>query len=252
MRSVKSENFQKIKNQANHQETILAMGEDPQLKQLAIDFLRETAKYKYSYNFSWLGRPIIQFPQDMIAVQEILWLVKPDLIIETGIARGGSLIFSASILELLGGKGEVIGVDIEIRQHNRREIKKHPLSHRIKLIQGSSTDPAVVAQIRRLRRNKKQVLVMLDSDHSHDHVLRELELYSPLVTQGSYLIVFDTAIEDMPEHFYPGRPWTKGNNPKTSVWEFLKHTDRFVVDREIEEKLLITTAPNGYLKCVKD
>ena len=217
----------------------------------ALAFMKESTLPKYSYNFTWLGRPIIQYPQDMIATQEIIWQVKPDLIIETGIAHGGSLIFYASMLELIGGDGEVLGIDIDIREHNRVEIEKHPMFKRIAMIEGSSIDEEIVRQVYDFANNKKQVLILLDSMHTHDHVLKELLLYSPLVTKGSYLVVFDTIIEDMPDDFFPDRPWGKGNNPKTAVWEFLKTNDRFVVDKEIENKLLITVAPGGYLKCVK-
>ncbi len=236
----------------NDKGLIDAMGNDEQLKNMAVDFLYRIAGYRYSHNFSWLGRPIIQIPQDIIAVQEIIWQVKPDLIIETGIAHGGSLIFYASMLELLGGEGEVLGIDIDIREHNRVEIENHPMFKRITMIQGSSIDEDIVQQAYDFAGDKKHILVALDSNHTHNHVLTELQLYSPLVTKGSYLLVFDTIIEDMPEGFFPDRPWDKGNNPKTAVWEFLKTNDRFEIDREIENKLLITVAPDGYLKCVKD
>lgn len=225
--------------------------ENNQLTNAARTFVRESNLSKYSYNFTWLGRPIIQFPQDMVAMQEIIWQVKPDLIIETGIAHGGSLIFYASMLELLGGNGKVLGIDIDIRKHNRVEIEKHRMYKRITMIEGSSIDEEIVRQTYDFAKNSKTVLVLLDSMHTHDHVLKELHLYSPLVTKGSYLVVFDTIIEDMPDDFFPDRPWDKGNNPKTAVWEFLKTNDRFVVDKEIENKLLITVAPDGYLKCVK-
>lgn len=215
-------------------------------------WIADVSIYKYSYNFTWLDRPIIQFPQDIIAIQEIIWQIKPDLIIETGIAHGGSLVFSASILELLGGNGQVLGIDIDIREHNRVEIERHPMYKRITMIQGSSIDDSIAQQVYDFARDKKRVLVVLDSNHTHDHVLRELQLYSPLVTKGSYLVVFDTAIEDMPEDFFPDRSWGKGNNPKTAVWEFLKTNDRFEIDKEIQNKLLITVAPDGYLKCIKD
>jgi cephalosporin hydroxylase len=231
---------------------ITRQGQDSALKGLTSTWLRETAPYKYSYNFTWLGCPIIQFPQDIVAMQEIIWRVKPDLIIETGIAHGGSLIFYASLLELLGGDGQVLGIDVDIRSHNRVEIEKHPLFKRITMLEGSSVAPETITLVQEFARNKRQVLVGLDSHHTHEHVYRELELYSPLVTKGSYLVVFDTAIEDMPEDFFPDRPWRKGNNPKTAVWEFLKTTDRFEIDEEIQNKLLITVAPDGYLRCVKD
>ena len=215
-------------------------------------WLRESINYKYSYNFTWMGRPIIQYPQDIIAVQEIIWQIKPDLVIETGIAHGGSLIFYASMLELIGGEGKVLGIDVDIRQHNRVEIEKHPMFKRITMIEGSSIDSDIIKQVYDFAQGKSKVLVVLDSNHTHAHVLKELELYSPLVTKDSYLVVFDTVVEDMPEDFFLDRPWGKGNNPKTAVWEFLKNNDRFQIDKDIEAKLLITVAPDGYLKCVKD
>ncbi len=228
------------------------MASDEAILKKTNDWICLTSKYKYTYNFKWLGRTIIQFPQDMIAMQEIIWEAKPDLIIETGIAHGGSLIFYASMLELLGGDGQVLGIDIDIRKHNRVEIEKHPMFKRITMIQGSSIDNGIAQQVYDFARDRKQVLVVLDSNHTHKHVLRELQLYSPLVTKGSYLVVFDTVIEDMPEDFFPDRPWGKGDNPKTALWEFLKTNNRFEIDKEIENKLLITVAPDGYLKCIKD
>lgn len=215
-------------------------------------WLREVARYKYSYNFSWLGRPIIQLPQDIVAMQEILWRVRPDLVVETGVAHGGSLILHASILELLGGDRLVVGVDVEVRPHNRSALEAHPMSHRIRLLEGSSVDPAVVEQVRRLAHGRSCVLVVLDSNHTHDHVRKELEAYSSLVTSGSYLVVFDTVIEDVPAGFFADRPWDRGNNPKTAVREFLSGTDRFVVDADINNRLLLTAAPDGYLRCVRD
>jgi len=238
--------------QIEKKDRIKKLSQDKNLRDLTLNWMIATAKYKYSLNFNWLGLPIIQRPQDMIAMQEIIWQVKPDLIIETGIAHGGSLIFYASMLELLGGEGQVLGIDIDIREHNRVEIEKHPMFKRITLIQGSSIDESIVKQVYDIAKGKKQVLVALDSNHTHEHVLRELQLYSPLVTKGSYLVVFDTIIQDMPEDFFSDRPWGKGNNPKTAVWEFLKTNERFEIDREIENKLLITVAPDGYLKCIKD
>ena len=198
-----------------------------------------------------MGRPIIQFPQDIMAMQEIIWQVKPDFIVETGIAHGGSLIFYASMLELIG-EGEVLGIDVDIRQHNRVEIEQHPMFKRITMIEGSSIDEEIAKQVYDLAKGKSRILLVLDSNHTHDHVLKELELYSPLVTKDSYLVVFDTVVEDMPEDFFPDRPWGKGNNPKTAVWEFLKKNKRFKVDKDIEAKLLITVAPDGYLKCLED
>ncbi|MBT8763358.1 cephalosporin hydroxylase family protein [Desulfohalobiaceae bacterium Ax17] len=227
------------------------------LQKAADTFMQASVQPKYSYNFSWLGRPIIQYPQDIIAMQEIIWRVKPDLIIETGIAHGGSLIFHSSMLELNANCGgpedaQVIGIDIEIRPHNRKAIEAHPMFRRISMIEGSSTDKGTVNQVYDFAKSKKNILVCLDSMHTHDHVLKELELYSRLVTKGSYLVVFDTIIEDMPAGFFPDRPWDKDNNPKIAVWEFLETNNRFEIDKEIENKLLITVAPDGYLRCIKD
>jgi cephalosporin hydroxylase len=228
------------------------MAADPEVAEAARSLFMGSCRYKYSYNFRWLGRPIIQYPQDLVAAQEIVWKTRPDLIVETGIAHGGSLVFHASMLELLGENGRVVGVDIDIREHNRSAIEAHPMFKRITMIQGSSIDEAVAAKVRELAYGRQRIMVVLDSNHTHDHVRAELELYSGLVTKGNYLIVFDTVIEDMPEDSFPDRPWGRGNNPKTAVREFLKTNDRFVVDHEIERKLLLTVAPEGYLKCVKD
>jgi len=229
---------------------VSAMGKDAAIQKEGLDFVTKAEKYKYSYHFTWMGRPIIQYPQDMIAMQELIWKVQPDLIIETGVAHGGSLIYYASILELIG-KGEVLGIDIDIREHNRVEIEKHPMFKRIKLVQGSSISDEVMQEVKKVSAGKKTVMVSLDSNHTHEHVLEELKLYSPFVTKDSYLIAFDTVVEDMPENFFTDRPWGKGDNPKTAVHEFLKTNDDFVIDSSIQHKLLITVAPDGYLKRVK-
>jgi cephalosporin hydroxylase len=197
-----------------------------------------------------MGRPIIQFPQDIVALQEIIWSVKPDVIVETGIAHGGSIIFSASMLELIGN-GEVVGVDIDIREHNRREIENHPMFKRVTMIEGSSVDEKIVERVKSHVEGKERVMVILDSNHTHEHVLAELKLYSPLVTRDSYMVVFDTIVEDMADDHFGDRPWGKGDNPKTAVWEFLKTHNEFEIDKRIQDKLLITVAPDGYLKRIK-
>lgn len=236
-------------------ENIRGLGADHELQQASFAWMNSVAKHKYSYNFNWLGRPIIQFPQDIVAMQEILWSVKPDLVIETGIAHGGSLIFTASILELnavCGGPphARVLGIDVDIRAPNRKAIESHPLSKRIRMVEGSSVSTAVVSQVKEEAKSSKTVLVCLDSNHTHEHVLAELEAYAPLVSTGSYCVVFDTAIEDMPEGVFTDRPWRKGDNPKTAVWEYLKDHPEFVIDASVQHRLLITVAPDGYLKRV--
>ncbi|MBX3256846.1 MAG: cephalosporin hydroxylase family protein [Chitinophagaceae bacterium] len=218
------------------------------LKALANDFFLESVKTGYSYNFSWMGRPIIQYPQDMIAMQEIIWKIQPDLIIETGIAHGGSLIFYASLLELIGN-GEILGIDIDIRTHNKKEIEDHPMFKRIKMLEGSSISTEIIDKVKMHAEGKKNIMVVLDSNHTHDHVLRELELYSPFVTKDSYAVVFDTVVEDMPADYdWGSRLWGKGNSPKTAVKAFLKKNVDFKVDESIDAKLIISVAPGGYLK----
>jgi len=232
--------------------TIAQMHGDVALESLTRDWFVASVKHGYAHHFTWLGRPIIQYPQDIIAMQEIIWRTRPDLIVETGVAHGGSLVFYASMLELLGGDGLVVGVDVEIRSHNRAAIETHPMSKRIGLIEGSSTDEAVLRQVRERARGRQRVLVTLDSSHTHEHVRQELQVYSPLIKKDGYLVVFDTVIEEMPDGSIQDRPWGRGNSPGTAVQAFLSSNDRFVVDREIDGKLLITAAPGGYLKCVAD
>lgn len=224
-------------------------GKNSELKEAADKFNTVSNKEMYSYNFSWMGRPIIQYPQDMIAMQELIWEIKPDLIVETGIAHGGSLIYYASIMELIG-KGEVLGIDIDIRDHNKKEIEAHPMFKRIKMIQGSAIEQRTVDQVKKHVEGKKTVMVCLDSNHTHDHVLEELKLYADFTTVGSYCVVFDTIVEDLPKGSYD-RPWDVGNNPKTAVFEFLKTNKNFEIDKHIDNKLLISVAPDGYLKRVK-
>ena len=242
-----------FKKEVEERVAVIALNND--LKSSAHEFMRASVEPKYSYNFTWLGRPIIQYPQDMVAMQELIWEVKPDLIIETGIAHGGSLIFYASILELVaictGNEGEVIGVDIDIRSHNRKAIEEHPMFKRISMIQGSSIDSNIVAKVIEKAKDKKRILVCLDSNHTHAHALAELEAYAQLTSVGSYCVVFDTLIEDMDDGAYPERPWGPGDNPKTAVWEYLKNHSEFEIDASIHQKLLITVAPDGYLKRVR-
>jgi cephalosporin hydroxylase len=225
------------------------------LKADAKALMESSVRAGYSYNFSWLGRPIIQYPQDIVAMQEIIWQVQPNLIIETGIAHGGSLIFSAAMLELnaaCGGPADaaVLGIDIDIRAHNKQAIEAHPMSKRIAMIEGSSIAPDVVDQVRQASAGKRSVLVCLDSNHTHAHVLDELRAYAPLVTVGSYCVVFDTIVQDLPSDLYGNRPWSVGDNPKTAVHEFLKSHSDFEIDRAMDQKLLISVAPGGYLRRV--
>jgi cephalosporin hydroxylase len=232
---------------------ISQMGVDDEIALATRAWMDRVNPRKYSYHFEWMGRPVIQYPQDILAVQEIIWSVKPDLIIETGIAHGGSLIFSASMLELNAISGgpqdaEVLGIDIDIRAHNRAAIDAHPMIRRIAMIEGSSVAPEVISQVKAKAAGKRSVLVLLDSNHTHDHVLAELEAYANLVTIGSYCVVFDTVIEDLPNDAFQDRPWGKGNNAKTAVRDFLRRHPEFEIDKSIQHKLLITVAPDGYLK----
>lgn len=242
------------------------MGRDGKLNELSLQWSNSANTRKYSYHFEWQGRPIIQYPQDMVAMQELIWSIKPDLIIETGIAHGGSLIFSASMLAQLdmceaietgktldpkNSQRKVLGIDIDIRAHNHAAIEAHPMASRIQMIQGSSIAPEIIEQVHAVAANYSRVLVCLDSNHTHDHVLAELEAYAPLTSKDSYCVVFDTIIEDMPADMFPDRPWGPGNNPKTAVWEYLKTHTEFEIDKSIQHKLLITVAPDGYLKRIR-
>ena len=247
-------------------DSIGPMGADVNLRTLTKNYFNRLCDYKYSYHFNWMGRPIIQFPQDVVAMQEIIWDVKPDLIIETGIAHGGSLILSASLLAHLdlceaiqsgivfdpkSSKRKVLGIDIDIRKHNRDAIEAHPMSAWIQMIEGSSISQEVISQIISIADNYSRILIFLDSNHTHDHVLAELQAYAPLTSVGSYCVVFDTIVEDMPKSMFPDRPWGPGNNPKTAVREYLKDHSEFEVNKEIENKLLLTVAPDGYLKKIR-
>lgn len=233
------------------------------LRRTADEFMRASTQPKYSYNFTWMGRPIIQYPQDMVAMQELIWSVKPDLIIETGIAHGGSLIFSASMLAQLDicdaieagvsfnpkeSRRRVLGIDIDIRAHNRAAIEAHPMASRIQMIQGSSIEPEIIDQVKQVASGFNRIIICLDSNHTHQHVLAELEAYAPLTSVGSYCVVFDTIVEDLPAEMFPDRPWGPGDNPKTAVREYLKTHHEFEIDRQIDYKLMISVAPDGYLK----
>ena len=239
------------------------IGRDQKLATLTREWLTKINQHKYTYHFEWQGRPIIQYPQDIVALQELIWSIRPVLIIETGIAHGGSLIFSASMLAQLDicdaiergetfdpavSKRKVLGIDIDIRQHNREAIEAHPMASRIQMIQGSSVDEAIVKQVHDIASSYSRVLVCLDSNHTHEHVLKELQAYAPLVTPGSYCVVFDTLVEDMPTELSANRPWGPGNNPKTAVWEYLESNSDFEIDNSIQNKLLATVAPDGYLR----
>jgi cephalosporin hydroxylase len=256
-----NQNYEKFRNECT-EETVI-QGSDASLKMLTAQWMNRANSLKYSYHFEWLGRPIIQYPQDMMAMQELIWQVKPDLIIETGIAHGGSLILSASMLAMLdmceaiasgstidpnSSQRKVLGIDIDVREHNREAIEAHPMASRISIVQGSSIAKDIVKQVCDFAKSYKRVLVFLDSNHTHEHVLAELEAYAPLTTKGSYCVVFDTVIEDMPADMFPNRTWGIGNNPKTAVWHYLRDHPEFEIDKTFQNKLMITVAPDGYLK----
>ncbi len=238
---------------------VIDMKNDRELQASTTAWMQRVNAFNYSYHFEWLGRPIIQYPQDIVALQEIIWDAKPDLIVETGIAHGGSLILNSSILALLDlfdfengvvrdRVRRVIGVDIDIREHNRLAILEHPLSSRIEMLEGSSTSVEIISKLKSLIGDYQKVMVILDSNHTYDHVKEELEAYSDFVTPGQFLVIFDTVIEKFEDGTFPNRSWGKGNNPMIAVKEFLEQNEDFTSITEIEDKLLITVAPNGYLR----
>lgn len=250
----------------DYNKEIMALGADVDLKRNALNLAIHAAKFRYVFHFAWMGRPIIQYPQDIVAMQELIWNVKPDLIIETGIAHGGSLIFSASMLAMLDlcdaietkqsidpsiSRRKVLGIDIEIRAQNREAIESHPMSSRIQMIEASSIEEDTIKQVHRIAENYQRILVFLDSNHTHEHVLSELRAYAPLVNAGSYCVVFDTVVEDLPSDYFLDRPWGPGNSPKTAVYDYLKTHPDFEIDHDIPNKLLITVAPDGYLKKIQ-
>ncbi len=238
--------------EAETQERIRRNGQNHVLQKISAAWLETADACQYEYNFTWLGLPVIQYPTDLVGMQEIIWKTRPDLIIETGIARGGSLIFYASLLQLLGGDRKVIGIDIDIRPPTRQALESHPLYPKLHILEGSSTAPEILTEVRRLTRGKANILVCLDANHSHAHVTDELDAYASLVCKGNYVVVFDTSIEDLWGNGYPDRPWGRGDNPKTAVWSFLKRNQRFRIDRAMENKLMLTSAPSGFLQCVED
>ena len=257
--------YQKFKRECAAE--IVELGNDKSISSLSLKWLAAVNAKKYSYHFEWLGRPIIQYPQDILAMQELIWQVKPNLIIETGIAHGGSLIFSASMLELNASCGgpqdaEVLGIDIDIRPPNRKAIETHPMFKRISMFQGSSIAQNIVEKVKEKAKGKQHVLICLDSNHTHDHVLAELEAYAPLTSLGSYCVVFDTVIDDLPAEMFPARPWGPGNNAKTAVREYMQGLNaearrgedgaplKFVIDTAIDNKLLVSVSPEGYLRRV--
>jgi len=229
----------------------LSLGLDDDIFKKSKDLIYDLDAYDYNYLWTWMGVPIIQLPADIMATQEVIWKTKPDIIIETGVARGGSLIFMASILEIIG-KGKVIGVDIDIRKHNRESIEAHPLSKRINLVEGGSVDTDILAEVRSHIRKDSKVMVVLDSDHSRSHVLNECRAYGPMVTQGCYLVVADTLVGHVEEKDAPtnrSKLWFKGNDPLSATNDYLKENDRFEIDHEINGKLVLSSSPGGYLKC---
>ena len=225
--------------------------QDRILRDIARDFIIQSDKCGYGYQWTWLGLPVIQMPQDIVLTQEIIWECKPDVIIETGIAWGGSVVLYASILQLIG-KGKVVGVDLNLMDHVTAQIMAYPFSERIHLYKGSSTHPDIVARVRSHIEPGQSVMLLLDSNHTHEHVLAELKLYAPLITKGQFLIVSDTVVDDIPPQGHRPRPWGPGNNPKTALVSYLKSTDRFVVDDYLNSKLMLTYSPEGYCRCVKD
>lgn len=230
-----------------NKESANKMYSNTKLQNKAIDVLISADKYRWIHQSKWFGEPLLNLPQDMFAIQDIIWRTRPKYIIEVGVAWGGSLLFESCLLEILGG-GKVIGIDIFIPEDLRQRLKSHNrISERIELIEGASTDSITLSKVKKILEDSKEVLVILDSYHTHDHVLKELQEYSKFVGKGNYLVCGDTIVEKIPEQEHRPRPWGPGNNPATAVSEFLSQNDRFSVDWEIDKRLLFSCHPGGYL-----
>jgi len=228
------------------------MHNDRDLRRQALDVLVRADHYRWIHQTNWLGEPTLNLPQDMFALQEIIFNTRPKFILELGVAWGGSLLFYATLMEALGG-GRIIGVDIYLPDDLKARLGSHGrLSERLTLIDGSSIEAETLARVKSIVGNCREVMVVLDSYHTHEHVLKELRLYSPLVGKGHYLVCGDTVVEDIPEQAHRSRPWGPGNNPKTALRQFLQENDRFVVDDYVDMKLLLSCSPGGYLKALQD
>ncbi len=258
--------------ETRHEETMIA-GEDAAVHELQVDrtfrarvngeereldayseegfrvlsnlWMRSGWQAKYTYELAWLGIPVIQMPEDVLMMQEVIWKVRPDVIVECGVAHGGALVLYASVLELLG-KGHVVGVDVEIRKYNRLAIESHPLSHRITLIEGDSVAEETLNEVRTHIRPGDTVLVALDSLHTRAHVQAELERYAPLVTPDSYVVVFDGVMRAVADAPNAGRGW-EGDNPLEAVQKFLLENEEFEVD-PLYGRLGVTYCPGGFLR----
>ena len=232
-----------------------AIGSPEAFSLISRAWLRSGWDNKYVYGFTWMGRPIIQLPEDMIRIQELIYGIRPDVVIETGIAHGGSLIFYASLMKAMG-HGRVIGIDIDIRPHNRAAIEKHELFDRIEMIEGSSIDLAVVDSVRELTKRGEKALVVLDSHHSRAHVLAELRAYAEFVSIDSYIIACDGIMQDLVGAERTSADWAI-NNPQTAIKDFLSERDDFILETpgeifnegRITER--VTYWPNAYLKRVR-
>lgn len=242
--------FDRAKLENEKMETAVSQMKDVELQKMALDFVVASDRHGYAYQWTWLGLPMIQLPADIVATQEIIWKTQPDVIIETGVAWGGSMLMYASLMQLYG-KGKVIGIDLNLYDHVADQIMSYPFSNRIQLLKGSSTDEGIISKVRSMIPTGAKVMVILDSNHTHEHVLDELRVYAPMITKDQYLIVSDTVVEDIPPQSHRPRPWGPGNNPKTALIQYLKEVDRFEVDAYVNDKLLTTFCPMGYVKCIK-
>jgi len=233
-------------------DSVLSMSRDRKLLKQARNVLIEADHYYWIHQANWFGEPTLKLPQDMLALQEIIFQTRPKFIIELGVAWGGSLLFYATLMKVLGGQ-RVIGVDIYMPDDLRQRLADvTEVSDKILLIEGSSIERDTLDRIHEEVNHCLETMVILDSNHTHDHVISELRLYNSLVGKGSYMVCEDTIIESIPEQKHRPRPWGPGNNPKTAVLEFLRENDRFVIDESIDRKLLLTCMPGGFLKCIKD
>ena len=225
-----------------------SLGADDTLRQQGIDLQLAADDHHYTYSWEWLGVPIIRLPDDIVVLQELIWAYRPQRIVETGVARGGSMLLDSSLMTLSGIEPAVLGIDISIFAHTHEALAEHPMSRGVTLLETSSVSDEAVSAARDFLGNAERALLVLDSNHTHEHVLAELRVLAPLLPVGSFILVADTIVEELPQGHYVNRPWDRGNSPLTAANQFLGENPGFVRDTEWSRRALLTEFRDGILR----